>query len=73
MSSHCATGDWEDEIARINLFISTTGWKVTGPITFTIHYNTQRYMNELARTCGIHITNPNLPSDHQTILRTFTS
>ena len=40
MSVHCATGDWEDEIARINLIISTTFWKGTGTITLTMHCNT---------------------------------
>ena len=24
-------------------------------------------MNELAMTCGVHITNPNLPSERQTV------
>ena len=67
MSAHCATGDWEDEIARINLIISTTVWKGTGPITLTMHCNTHRDMNELARTCGIHVTDPNLPSERQTV------
>ena len=32
MSAHCVKGYWEDEIARINLIISTTVWKVTGPL-----------------------------------------
>ena len=67
MSAHCATGYWEDEIYRINLIISTTVWKGTGPITLTMHCNTHRDMNELARTCGVHVTDPNLPSERQTI------
>ena len=45
MSAHCATGDWEDEIDWINLIISTTFWKGTGPITLTIHCKTHRDMN----------------------------
>ena len=40
MSDHCATGDWEDEISRINLIISTTVWKGTDTITLNIHSNT---------------------------------
>ena len=67
MSAHCATGDWEDEIARINLIIYTTVWKGTGPITLTMKCNTHRDMNELASTCGLHVTDPNLPSERQTI------
>ena len=62
MYAHCATGDWEDEIARINLIISTTVWKLTGPIKSTMHCNTHRDMNELDRTYGVHVTDPNLPS-----------
>ena len=45
MSAHCATGYWEDEIARINLIISTTVWKRTVPNTFTMNCNTQIKMN----------------------------
>ena len=67
MSAHCATGDWEDEIARINLIISTTVWKGTGPITLTMHCNTYRDMNELARTCGVHVTDFILPLEQQTL------
>ena len=59
MSLHFATGDWEDEIARINLIISETVWKGTGIITLTMHYNTHRDMNGLARTCGVHIPDNN--------------
>ena len=67
MSAHCVTGDWEDEIDRINLIISTTVWKGTVPITLTMHCNTHPYMNELANTCGVHITDPNLPSEQKTV------
>ena len=67
MSAHCVTGDWEDEIARINLIISTTVWKGTGPITLPMHCNTHRDMNELASTYGLHVTDPNLPSEQQTV------
>ena len=67
MSTHCATGDWEDEIARINLIIPTTVWKGTGPITLTMHYNTHKDLNELVRTCGIHVTDPNLPLEQQNV------
>ena len=68
ISDHCATGDWEYEIARISLIISTTVLKGTGPINLTMHCNKHRDMNELARTCGIHVTNPNLPSERQTYI-----
>ena len=60
ISAHFATGDWEDEFSRINLNISTTVWKVNGPITLTIHCDTHRDTNELSSTCGIHVTDPNL-------------
>ena len=67
MSAHCATGDWEDENSRINLIISTTVLKGTGPITLNMHCNTQRDMNEFYRTCGVHFDDPNLPSERQTL------
>ena len=67
MSDHCVTGDWEDEITMINLIISTTFWEGTGPITLTMHCNTQRDMNELARTFGVHVTDPNLLLEQQTV------
>ena len=67
MSAHCATGDWEDEIARINLIISRTDWKGTGPITLTLHCNTHRDMNGFDSTCVIHVTDPNLPLERQTV------
>ena len=67
MSAHCVKGYWEDEIARINLIISTTVWKVTGIITLTMHCNTHRDMNELSSTCGVHVTYTNLPSEQQTV------
>ena len=63
MSAHCATGDWGDEIARINLIISTTVWKGTDPITLTINCNKHRDMNEWASTCGVYVTDLNLPSE----------
>ena len=67
MSDHCATGDWEDEISRINLIISTTFWKGTGTITLNMHRNIHRDMNELARTCGVHVTDPNLPLEQKNL------
>ena len=67
MSAHCDTGDWEYAIAMINLIISTTVWKGTGPITLNMHCNTHRDMNELARTCDFHVTDPNLPSERKTV------
>ena len=67
MSAHCALVDWEYEIASINLIIFTTVWKVTGPINLTMHCNTQIDMNELGRTCGVHVTDPNLPLERQTV------
>ena len=67
ISAHCATSDWEDKIARINLIISTTVWKGTGPITLTMHCNIHRDMNELARTCGVHVTDPNLPLERKPV------
>ena len=67
MSAHCTTGDWEDEISRINLIITTTVWKGTGPITLTMHCNTQRDMNELARTCGVHVTDTNLSLERKMV------
>ena len=67
MSAHFATGDWEYEISRINLIISTTFWKGTGTITLNMHRNIHRDMNELARTCGVHITDTNLPSERQNV------
>ena len=66
-SSHCETVDWEDEITRINLIISSTVWKGTGTITLTMHCNMHRYMNEMDRTCGVHVTDPNLTSEQQTV------
>ena len=67
MCAHCATHDWEDEIARINLIIFTTVWKGTGPINLTMHCNTHRDMKELASTCGVHVTDTKLPSNRQTV------
>ena len=67
MSDHCATGYGEDEIARIKLIISTTVWKLTGSITLNMHCNTHTEMNELARTCGIHVTDTNLPLEQQNV------
>ena len=67
MSAHCDTGDWEYAIAMINLIISTTVWKGTGPITLNIYCNTHIDMNELDRTCGVHVTYPNLPLERQTV------
>ena len=67
MFAHCAPGDWEDEIARINLIISTTVLKYNSPITLTMHCNTYRDTNELARTCGVHVTDTNLPLEQKNI------
>ena len=32
-----------------------------------MHYNTHIDMNDLARTCGVHVTDPNLPPERQTV------
>ena len=67
MSAQCATGDWENEISRINLIISTTIWKGTGPITLAMHCITHRDMNELSRTCGVYVTDPNILWEQQIV------
>ena len=54
-------------MARINIIISTTIWKGTVPITLTMYCNTHIEMNELDRTCGVHVTDTNLPSELQTV------